>query len=195
MKEEYTEDLNKLKQELPPIALSILNNSGTKITVFDNLHSIDKEGNIIPRIGRYYANKNKIYLDSKKVDRYTFISEVIHAVQNYLKMTDSGNSNLEFQEHVIKDLYFRKLLKRYKDIKYSKALFTSNNENYSKFIDNIFDDNQILDLNKFLDSIGLFFEDFQRNHSSVGAYQKRKVDNYNYNWEKILKIFGVEYKY
>ena len=68
---DYTEDLRKVKQNLPAIALDILNNSGIKIIVLDNLHSVTKNGKIIKRTGRYFADKKKIYLDSKNVDEYT----------------------------------------------------------------------------------------------------------------------------
>ena len=109
---DYTEDLRKVKQNLPPIALDILNNSGIKIIVLDNLHVIDEKGETTPRTGRYYARDNKVYLDSKHVNEYTLLSETIHAVQDYLGMTGLGKSNLEFQEHVIKDLYYSQKLRK-----------------------------------------------------------------------------------
>ena len=108
---DYTEELRKVKQNLPPTAASILNNSGIEIVVLKNMHSVTENGKIIKRNGRYFADKKKIYLDSKHVDEYTLISELFHVAQDQLGMTGSGNSNLEFQEHVIKDLYF---MQRYK---------------------------------------------------------------------------------
>lgn len=195
---DYTEDLNKLKKQLPPIAASILNNSGTEIVVFKNLHSVDENGDVTPRIGRYYACKNKVYLDSEHVNEYTLLSEAIHAVQNYLGMTGSGNSNLEFQEHVIKDLYFKQQYtetndnNEYKDYpNYS----TSTEDEYDKFITSLFDENNVLDLNKFLSNINKFIVYFQNNYEQSNSYQTQAVKNFNYNWIKLLHIFGIEYKY
>ena len=59
---DYTEDLRKVMQNLPPIAASILNNSGTEIVVLDNMFSVDENGDVTPRIGRYYANKIRYIL-------------------------------------------------------------------------------------------------------------------------------------
>ena len=195
---DYTEDLNKLKKQLPPIAASILNNSGTEIVVLKNLHSVDENGDVTPRIGRYYAGKNKVYLDSEHVNEYTLLSEAIHAVQDYLGMTGSGNSNLEFQEHVIKDLYFKQQYtetddnNEYKDYpNYS----TSTEDEYDKFITSLFDENKVLDLNKFLSNINYFMADFQKNYKPGNSYQKSAVKNFNYNWIKLLHIFGIKYKY
>ena len=109
---DYTEDLRKIKQNLPPVALNILNNSGTEILVLKNMQTIDENGKCTPRIGRYYADENKVYLDSKHVNEYTLLSEAIHVVQDYLGMTGIGKSNLEFQEHVIKDLYYSQKLRK-----------------------------------------------------------------------------------
>ena len=195
---DYTEDLNKLKKQLPPIAASILNNSGTEIVVLKNLHSVDENGDVTPRIGRYYAGKNKVYLDSEHVNEYTLLSEAIHAVQNYLRMTGSGNSNLEFQEHVIKDLYLKQQYtetndnNEYKDYpNYS----TSTEDEYDKFITSLFDENNVLDLNKFLSNINKFIVYFQNNYEQSNSYQTQAVKKFNYNWIKLLHIFGIEYKY
>ena len=195
---DYTEDLNKLKKQLPPIAASILNNSGTEIVVLENLHSVDENGDVTPRIGRYYAGKNKVYLDSEHVNEYTLLSEAIHAVQDYLGMTGSGNSNLEFQEHVIKDLYFKQQYTEtddYNEYKNYPNLSTSTDKEYDNFITNLFDENKVLDLNKFLSNINYFMADFQKNYKPGNSYQKSAVKNFNYNWIKLLHIFGIKYKY
>lgn len=197
-KKDYTEELNNLIQELPPIAASILNNLGTEIVVLDKMFSIDESGNITPRIGRYYAKENKVYIDSEHVNEYTLLSEAIHAAQDYLGMTGSGKSNLEFQEHVIKDLYFKQQYtetydnNEYKDYpNYS----TSTEDEYDNFITSLFDENNVLDLNKFLSKINKFMIHFQKNYEQSNSYQTPAVKNYNYNWIKLLHIFGIEYKY
>ena len=41
-------------QNLPPIALNILNNSGTEIVVLDNIFSVDENGDVTLR---YHADK------------------------------------------------------------------------------------------------------------------------------------------
>ena len=191
---DYAEDLRKVKQNLPPAALNILNDSGIDIIVCDNLHSVTKGGKIIKRNGRYFANKNKIYLDSKNVDEYTLISELFHAVQDHLGMTGIGKSNLEFQEHVIKDLYFSQQLRKTGDYKYFKGISTTDDEGYAKFINKGFDNNGNLYLNNFLMHINSYFDKFQEYYSQSGEYQEPGIENYDYNWKMILDLFGIKYK-
>ena len=191
---DYTEDLRKVKQNLPAIALDILNNSGIKIIVLDNLHSVTKNGKIIKRTGRYFADKKKIYLDSKNVDEYTLISEIFHVVQDKLGMTGVGKSNLEFQEHVIKDLYFKQLERRSNNYDNSKGFSTTDDDNYPHFIEDIFSKDGILDFNKFQKDINFYFDKFQKYYSEIGAYQEPGIENYDYNWKMILDLFGIKYK-
>ena len=192
---DYTEDLRKIKQELPPIAASILNNSGTEIVVLDNMFSVDENGVVTPRIGRYYANKNKIYIDSWHVDKRTLLSEAIHAVQDYLGMTGTGKSNLEFQEHVIKDLYYHHKYRKTKDIEYLNGISTTESKDYIYLINNALDEKGVLDLNKFLSEINYYFDKFQSHYKKSDSYQTQGVKNFNYNWIKLLHIFDIEYKY
>lgn len=192
---DYTEDLRKIKQELPPIAASILNNSGTEIVVLDNMFSVDENGVVTPRIGRYYASKNKIYLDSWHVDKRTLLSEAIHVVQDYLGMTGIGKSNLEFQEHVIKDLYYHHKYRKTKDIEYLNGISTTENKDYIYLINNALDEKGVLDLNKFLPEINYYFDEFQSHYKKSDSYQTQGVKNFNYNWIKLLHIFDIEYKY
>lgn len=192
---DFTNDLRKIKQELPPIAASILNNSGTEIVVLDNMFSVDENGVVTPRIGRYYASKNKIYLDSWHVDKRTLLSEAIHAVQDYLGMTGTGKSNLEFQEHVIKDLYYHHKYRKTKDIEYLKGYTTNEDKVYTDFVNEVLDEKGVLDLNKFLSEIDYFIGKFQDYYKQSNSYQAPAVKNFNYNWIKLLHIFGIEYKY
>ena len=192
---DFTDDLRQIKQELPPIAASILNNSVNEIVVLDNMFSVDENGVVTPRIGRYYASKNKIYLDSWHVDKRTLLSEAIHAAQDYLGMTGSGNSNLEFQEHVIKDLYYHHNYRKTKDAEYLNGISTTKNDDYIDLINNALDENGVLDLNKFLSEINYCFDDFQSHYKTSDSYQTQGVKNFNYNWIKLLHIFDIEYKY
>ena len=191
---DYAEDLRKVKQNLPAIALDILNNSGIKIIVLDNLHSVTKNGKIIKRTGRYFADKKKIYLDSKNVDEYTLISEIFHAAQDKLGMTGVGKSNLEFQEHVIKDLYFKKRERKSNNYDNSKGLSTTDDDNYANFIEDVLNEDGILDFNKFQKDINFYFDKFQKYYSGIGAYQEPGIANFNYNWKMILDLFGIKYK-
>ena len=192
---DFTDDLRKIKQELPPIAASILNNSGIEIVVLDNMFSVDENGVVTPRIGRYYASKNKIYLDSWHVDKRTLLSEAIHAVQDYLGMTGTGKSNLEFQEHVIKDLYYHHKYRKTKDIEYLNGISTTESKDYIYLINNALDEKGVLDLNKFLSEINYYFDEFQSHYKKSDSYQTQGVKNFNYNWIKLLNIFDIEYKY
>ena len=192
---DFTDDLRKIKQELPPIAASILNNSGIEIVVLDNMFSVDENGVVTPRIGRYYASKNKIYLDSWHVDKRTLLSEAIHAAQDYLGMTGTGKSNLEFQEHVIKDLYYHHKYRKTKDIEYLNGISTTESEDYIYLINNALDEKGVLDLNKFLPEINYYFDEFQSHYKKSDSYQTQGVKNFNYNWIKLLHIFDIKYKY
>ena len=190
---DYTEELRKIKQNLPPIAASILNNSGIEIVVLKNMHSVTENGKIIKRNGRYFADKKKIYLDSEHVDEYTLISELFHLVQDQLGMTGTGKSNLEFQEHVIKDLYFKQRYKKTENPDYFKGLSTTDNNDYEYFIRKVFNKNGDFDLKYFLSNINSFFDEFQEYYSGSGMYQEPGVDNFDYNWKMILDLFGIEY--
>jgi hypothetical protein len=158
------------------------------------LHSVTKNGKIIKRTGRYFADKKKIYLDSKNVDEYTLISEIFHVAQDKLGMTGVGKSNLEFQEHVIKDLYFKQLERRSNNYDNSKGFSTTDDETYPHFIEDIFSKDGILDFNKFQKDINFYFDKFQKYYSEIGAYQEPGIENYDYNWKMILDLFGIKYK-
>lgn len=113
------------------------------------MHSVTENGKIIKRNGRYFADKKKIYLDSKHVDEYTLISELFHVVQDQLGMTGTGKSNLEFQEHVIKDLYFKQRYEKTKKPEYISGFSTTDDDGYINLIDEGFDNNGDLYLNNF----------------------------------------------
>ena len=191
---DYTEDLRKIKQKLPPVALNILNNYGTEILVLKNMQTIDENGKCTPRIGRYYADENKVYLDSKHVNEYTLLSEAIHVVQDYWGMTGIGKSNLEFQEHVIKDLYYSQKLRKIfgEDSPYEHT--ASKDNEYIYLLDSAIDKKGVLDLNKFLIGINNFINSFQKEYLSSDSYQTPPVKDFNYNWIELLQIFGIEYK-
>ena len=191
---DYTEDLRKIKQNLPPVALNILNNSGTEILVLKNMQTIDENGKCTPRIGRYYADENKVYLDSKHVNEYTLLSEAIHVVQDYLGMTGIGKSNLEFQEHVIKDLYYSQKLRKIFGDDALDLLSASTGKEYVDLIANIFDSTATIDLKTFLSGIEYCIGGFQEHYNSSDSYQSPKIKNFDYNWSKLFDIFGIEYK-
>ena len=191
---DYTEDLRKIKQNLPPVALNILNNSGTEFFVLKNMQTIDENGKRTPRIGRYYADENKVYLDSKHVNEYTLLSEAIHVVQDYLGMTGIGKSNLEFQEHVIKDLYYSQKLRREFGDDALDLLSASTGKEYVDLIANIFDSTATIDLKTFLSGIEYCIGGFQEHYNSSDSYQSPKIKNFDYNWSKLFDIFGIEYK-
>ena len=109
-------------------------------------------------------------------------------------MTGIGKSNLEFQEHVIKDLYFGQQFRKTGDYKYFKGLSATDDEGYANFISNGFDNNGNLYLNNFLMHINSYFDKFQEYYSGSGAYQEPGVDDFNYNWKVILDLFGIKYK-
>lgn len=188
---DYSKEINILKSKLPQRALNILNELGTEIRVFDNLHYIDNKGNIHKPLGTYKSNK--ITLDSKHVNIGTLLAETIHAVQNYLGMPNTSLSHLEFQEHVIKDLYnIQNLIQKgYSDC--ASGISTSSS-NYMDFLESIFYKNGVLDLKIFLMNINSFYNDFQNNYRQSNSYQEQKTNYFNYNWISFLNILGIEYK-
>ena len=188
----YDKQINELKQKLPKEALDILNRTGTEIKVIDNLHLMYSDGKRSKQQGIYTSNK--IILDSKKVNFHTLFSETVHAAQDYLGMTNYGKANLEFQEHVIKDLYNTQRLLKTGNINYANCYSVTSDYKYNDFIKEIFDNNGNLILDKFLIGISPFIEEFQKNYTQSNSYQNKGVDNYNYNWTELLNIFEIEYK-
>ncbi len=191
---DYAVQINTLIGNLPVAAANILKQLGVGIDIADNLYTTTDKGEYKKRNGIYLGQNNRIVIDSKHVDEYTLISEVFHAAQDQLEMTGTGKSNLEFQEHVIKDLYFGQKFRKTGDYKYFKGLSTTDDEEYANFISNGFDNNGNLYLNNFLMHINSYFDKFQEYYSGSGAYQEPGVDDFNYNWKVILDLFGIKYK-
>ena len=191
---DYAVQINTLIGNLPIAAANILKQLGVGIDIADNLYTTTDKGEYKKRNGIYLDQNNRIVIDSKHVDEYTLISEVFHAAQDQLEMTGTGKSNLEFQEHVIKDLYFGQQFRKTGDYKYFKGLSATDDEGYANFINNGFDNNGNLYLNNFLMHINSYFDKFQEYYSGSGAYQEPGVDDFNYNWKVILDLFGIKYK-
>ena len=191
---DYAVQINTLIGNLPVAAANILKQLGVGIDIADNLYTTTDKGEYKKRNGIYLGQNNRIVIDSKHVDEYTLISEVFHAAQDQLEMTGTGKSNLEFQEHVIKDLYFGQKFRKTGDYKYFKGLSATDDEEYANFISNGFDNNGNLYLNNFLMHINSYFDKFQEYYSGSGAYQEPGVDDFNYNWKVILDLFGIKYK-
>lgn len=191
---DYAVQINTLIGNLPVAAADILKQLGVGIDIADNLYTTTDKGEYKKRNGIYLGQNNRIVIDSKHVDEYTLISEVFHAAQDQLEMTGTGKSNLEFQEHVIKDLYFGQKFRKTGDYKYFKGLSATDDEEYANFISNGFDNNGNLYLNNFLMHINSYFDKFQEYYSGSGAYQEPGVDDFSYNWKVILDLFGIKYK-
>ena len=191
---DYSEEINILKSQLPQKALDILKELGTEVVVLDNLHFVYKNGTTENQNGVYSPKSKKIYIDSKHVDTYTLISEVLHATQDRLGMKKSGRSNLEFQEHIVKDLYFNQRFGKTKNPKYLKGLSTTDDSHYIDFIKDAFDENNILNLNYFLSRIDSFFNEFQQYYSQSNSYQEPGIEHYDYNWIELLDLYGIEYR-
>ena len=191
---DYETQINKMILNMPIAASNILKQLGVSIDVVDNLYTTTDKGEYQKRNGIYLAKGNKIFIDSKHFDEYTLISEVFHAAQDYLGMTGIGKSNLEFLEHVIKDLYFSQHIIKTGDYKYLKGLSTTDDKDYEYFIRKVFNENGDLDLKYFLLTINSYFDKFQKYYSGSGAYQEPGIENFNYNWEMILDLFGIKYK-
>ncbi len=191
---DYAVQINTLIGNLPVAAANILKQLGVGIDIADNLYTTTDKGEYKKRNGIYLDQNNRIVIDSKHVDEYTLISEVFHAAQDQLEMTGTGKSNLEFQEHVIKDLYFKQLERKSNDYDHSKGISTTDDNNYVNFIEDVLNEDGILDLANFLSNINSYFDEFQKYYARSGAYQEPGVDDFNYNWKVILDLFGIKYK-
>lgn len=191
---DYAVQINTLIGNLPVTAANILKQLGVGIDIADNLYTTTDKGEYKKRNGIYLDQNNRIVIDSKHVDEYTLISEVFHAAQDLLGMTGTGKSNLEFQEHVIKDLYFKQLERKSNDYDHSKGISTTDDNNYVNFIEDVLNEDGVLDLANFLSNINSYFDEFQKYYARSGAYQEPGIENFDYKWKKILDLFGIEYK-
>ena len=191
---DYETQINKMILNMPIAASNILKQLGVSIDVVDNLYTTTDKGEYQKRNGIYLAKGNKIFIDSKHFDEYTLISEVFHAAQDYLGMTGIGKSNLEFQEHVIKDLYYsQQLRKKFGEDSFYEHTASKDNE-YIFLMETAIDKEGVLDLNKFLTGINKFINSFQEEYVPSNSYQTPAVEGFKYNWIKLLQIFGIEYK-
>ena len=191
---DYAVQINTLIGNLPVAAADILKQHVAEIEVLDNLYTTTDKGEYRKRNGIYLDKSNRIYIDSKHVNEYTMFSEAVHVVQDHLGMTGIGKSNLEFQEHVIKDLYYsQKRRKLNGGNGYDEHSASKDNE-YIFLMELAFDENGVLNLNKFLIGINNFINSFQKEYLPSDSYQTPAVKDFNYNWIELLQIFGIEYK-
>ena len=80
------------------------------------------------------------------------------------------------------------------DIDFANSYSAAFNNRYKKFFDDIFDNNGDLILDRFLNGIDSLLDEFQDSYAPSGSYQGKAVEKYNYNWIKLLNIFGIQYK-
>ena len=116
----------------------------------------------------------------------TLFAETLHVLHNYLSLKPSPN--LEFQEHVLKDIYFY-----YIGYPYSISTVFDNNGDFYNFIDQSFSNGQI-DVNKFSKEIIRYIDDFQERYKSVPKYKSIDKNYYNYNWRIFFDILGIPNK-
>ena len=184
----YTHQVNELKAQLPKGVQNVLNELGTEIRVGDELHTLDKDSVRTDRNGIY--NANKITLDSKHVNYETLFAEAMHAVQDYLGIL--GYSNAEFQEHVVKDMYF-------KHIGAGRAISTTWDEDnkFSDFMDKSFtsEANDTIDINRFLEEVPNQIEGFKERYKDYPKYSSNFKDDFNYNWIDLFNILGIPLKF
>ena len=191
---DYAVQIDTLIGNLPVAASNILKQYVAEIEVLDNLYTTTDKGEYRKRNGIYLDKSNRIYIDSKCVNEHTMFSEAVHVVQDHLGMTGIGKSNLEFQEHVIKDLYYnQKRRKLNGDNGYDEHSASKDND-YIFLMDTAIDKEGVLDLNKFLAGINKFINSFQEEYVPSNSYQTPAVEGFKYNWIKLLQIFGIEYK-
>ena len=186
--EKYTHQINELKARLPKGVQNVLNELGTEIRVGYNLHTIDKDSVRTDRNGIY--NANKITLDSKHVNYETLFAEAMHAVQNYLGIL--GYSNAEFQELVVKDMYFKHI-----GGGYGISTTWDEDRKFSDFMDKSFTNknNDTIDINKFLTEVPNQIEGFKQRYKDYPKYSSNFKDDFNYNWIDLFNILGIPLKF
>ena len=191
---DYAVQIDTLIGNLPVAASNILKQHVAEIEVLDNLYTTTDKGEYRKRNGIYLDKSNRIYIDSKYVNEHTMFSEAVHVVQDHLGMTGIGKSNLEFQEHVIKDLYYNQKRRKLNGGNGYDEHSASKDNDYIFLMEIAFDENGVLDLNKFLAGINKFINSFQEEYVPSNSYQTPAVEGFKYNWIKLLQIFGIEYK-
>ncbi len=191
---DYAVQLDTLIGNLPVAASNILKQHVAEIEVLDNLYTTTDKGEYRKRNGIYLDKSNRIYIDSKYVNEHTMFSEAVHVVQDHLGMTGIGKSNLEFQEHVIKDLYYNQKRRKLNGGNGYDEHSASKDNDYIFLMDTAIDKEGVLDLNKFLAGINKFIKSFQEEYVPSNSYQTPAVEGFKYNWIKLLQIFGIEYK-
>ena len=191
---DYAVQIDTLIGNLPVAASNILKQHVAEIEVLDNLYTTTDKGEYRKRNGIYLDKSNRIYIDSKHVNESTMFSEVVHVVQDHLGMTGIGKSNLEFQEHVIKDLYYNQKRRKLNGGNGYDEHSASKDNDYIFLMDTAIDKEGVLDLNKFLAGINKFINSFQEEYVPSNSYQTPAVEGFKYNWIKLLQIFGIEYK-
>ena len=191
---DYAVQIDTLIGNLPVAASNILKQHVAEIEVLDNLYTTTDKGEYRKRNGIYLDKSNRIYIDSKHVNESTMFSEVVHVVQDHLGMTGIGKSNLEFQEHVIKDLYYNQKRRKLNGGNGYDEHSASKDNDYIFLMEIAFDEHGVLDLNRFLKGINNFINSFQEEYVPSNSYQTPAVECFKYNWIKLLQIFGIEYK-
>ena len=191
---DYAVQIDTLIGNLPVAASNILKQHVAEIEVLDNLYTTTDKGEYRKRNGIYLDKSNRIYIDSKCVNEHTMFSEAVHVVQDHLGMTGIGKSNLEFQEHVIKDLYYNQKRRKLNGGNGYDEHSASKDNDYIFLMDTAIDKEGVLDLNKFLAGINKFINSFQEEYVPSNSYQTPAVEGFKYNWIKLLQIFGIEYK-
>ena len=191
---DYAVQIDTLIGNLPVAASNILKQHVAEIEVLDNLYTTTDKGEYRKRNGIYLDKSNRIYIDSKHVNEHTMFSEAVHVVQDHLGMTGIGKSNLEFQEHVIKDLYYNQKRRKLNGGNGYDEHSASKDNDYIFLMEIAFDENGVLDLNRFLKGINNFINSFQEEYVPSNSYQTPAVEGFKYNWIKLLQIFGIEYK-
>ena len=191
---DYAVQIDTLIGNLPVAASNILKQHVAEIEVLDNLYTTTDKGEYRKRNGIYLDKSNRIYIDSKYVNEHTMFSEAVHVVQDHLGMTGIGKSNLEFQEHVIKDLYYNQKRRKLNGGNGYDEHSASKDNDYIFLMDTAIDKEGVLDLNKFLAGINKFINSFQEEYVPSNSYQTPAVEGFKYNWIKLLQIFGIEYK-
>ena len=184
----YTHQVNELKTQLPKGVQNVLNELGTEIRVGDELHTLDKDSVRTDRNGIY--NANKITLDSKHVNYETLFAEAMHAVQDYLGIL--GYSNAEFQEHVVKDMYFKHI-----GAGHEISTTWDEDDKFSKFMNNSFtsETNDTIDINRFLEEVPNQIEGFKERYKDYPKYSSNFKDDFNYNWIDLFNILGIPLKF
>lgn len=154
-----------------------------------------------PKLGQpgKYKSGGRITISSLDLD--ALLGECVHAIQDFYGYGGTNHAAQEFQEHVIRDIYFMIYDKKNNTNTYgsSRTVMGNFTSNFDSWLGSCISDIGIgivgIDIQKFKRGINKYISDFQKAYALTPEYQGNVPSNYNYDWEKMFRIIGISIVY